>query len=194
MEEEPVKSMEEPVKSLYGTTPEHCEKMIDRSLASNKKVQFLRDAMEKAGCPLGRKFFKSIVCDKAAAGGFLEGQGIVVCSNAVILQDEVDQTLTHELIHAYDSCRAANLEWFDCAHMACSEIRAGNLSGDCHYRREVLRGHYDICKRHQECIRRRTTLSLLNNPGCISQKHIESSIDRVWNTCYKDTKPFDKVP
>ncbi|XP_029129482.1 uncharacterized protein LOC109809790 isoform X1 [Cajanus cajan] len=63
-------------------------------------------------------------------------------------QDDVDQVLKHELIHAFDDCRAANLDWTKCAHHACSEIRAGHLSGDCHFKRELfklaslkIRGH-----------------------------------------------------
>lgn len=38
------------------------------------------------------------------------------------MQDEVDQVVIHELIHAYDDCRAANLDWANCAHHACSEV------------------------------------------------------------------------
>jgi inner membrane protease ATP23 len=37
-------------------------------------------------------------------------------------QDDVNQVVIHELIHAYDDCRAANLDWADCAHHACSEV------------------------------------------------------------------------
>ena len=36
----------------------------------------------------------------------------------------------HELIHAYDDCRAANLDWANCAHHACSEVR---VSCDGHF-------------------------------------------------------------
>lgn len=39
------------------------------------------------------------------------------------MQDEVNQVVIHELIHAYDECRAANLDWANCAHHACSEVR-----------------------------------------------------------------------
>jgi inner membrane protease ATP23 len=39
-------------------------------------------------------------------------------------------TLTHELVHAYDHCRAY-VDWTNCVHHACSEVRAANLSGDC---------------------------------------------------------------
>ena len=96
------------------------------------------------------------------------------------IQDEVNQVVTHELIHAFDDCRAGNLDWANCAHHACSEvcvsvmeslnplivcvcifffffkmkeyasivymkqIRAGHLSGDCHYKREFLRGYMKI--------------------------------------------------
>ena len=47
----------------------------------------------------------------------------------LFLQDEVSHALTHELVHAYDHCRAVNLDWTNCQHHACSEIRAAALSG-----------------------------------------------------------------
>jgi len=37
-------------------------------------------------------------------------------------QDEINQVLIHELIHAYDDCRAKNMDWKNCAHHACSEV------------------------------------------------------------------------
>ncbi|KAI5063403.1 hypothetical protein GOP47_0022299 [Adiantum capillus-veneris] len=189
--------MEEAVKSLYGTTVEHCEEMIDHSLAQNIKVKFLLESHEKAGCPIVRKFFKAVNCGEgmAAAGGYQEKKGITVCSNRIILQDEVDQTLIHELIHSYDQCRAKNVDWTNCAHHACSEIRAGNLSGDCHFKRELLRGYFEICKHHQSCVRRRVMKSLALNPYCPkSALEKERVMDEVWDICYKDTKPFDRVP
>lgn len=48
---------------------------------------------------------------------------IVVCCNEMESQDDVDQVLKHELIHVFDDCRAANLDWTKCAHQACSEVR-----------------------------------------------------------------------
>ena len=48
---------------------------------------------------------------------------VVVCSNHVSAQEEVNHTLTHELIHAFDHCRAADLDWRNCEHHACSEVR-----------------------------------------------------------------------
>ena len=45
----------------------------------------------------------------------------------------------------------------------------------------------------QDCVRRRATKSVSLNPFC-SGAAVKDSIDKVWDTCYKDTKPFDKVP
>lgn len=114
---------------------------------------------------------------------------IMVCSNHMNVQDEVNQVVIHELIHVYDDCRASNLDWANCAHHACSEvstimpayciiiyfvgwvsqviqsfsqfnmkqIRAGHLSGDCHYKRELLRGFMKI-RGHEQV----SSLSFLN--------------------------------
>ncbi|XP_020980830.1 mitochondrial inner membrane protease ATP23 isoform X2 [Arachis duranensis] len=130
-----------------GITVEECQGMIQRSLKS-PVVRFLREHLEKAGCGVGDNFFKAVNCETQTAGGYTQGKGIVLCSNQISSEDEVNQVLIHELIHAFDDCRAANLDWSNCAHHACSEIRAGHLSGDCHFKRELLRGFMGI-RRHE---------------------------------------------
>ncbi|KAF2308423.1 hypothetical protein GH714_009512 [Hevea brasiliensis] len=131
-------------------TVEECQDMIRRSLRTSK-VKFLKEHLEKAGCGVGDNFIKAVNCDKNISGGYVRGEGIIVCSNQMNIQDEVNQVVIHELIHAYDDCRAANLDWATCAHHACSEIRAGHLSGDCHYKRELLRGYVKI-KGHEQIL------------------------------------------
>ncbi|XP_016552652.1 mitochondrial inner membrane protease ATP23 isoform X2 [Capsicum annuum] len=126
-----------------GSTVQECQDMIRRSLRT-PMVKFLKEHLEKSGCRIGDNFIKAIHCDKKVSGGYVRGHGIIVCSNYMNIQDEVNQVVIHELIHAYDDCRAANLDWANCAHHACSEIRAGHLSGDCHYKRELLRGYLKI--------------------------------------------------
>ncbi|XP_059669484.1 mitochondrial inner membrane protease ATP23-like, partial [Cornus florida] len=107
-------------------------------------VKLLKEHLEKSGCSIGDKFIKPVHCDKHISGGYVRAEGIVVCSNHMNIQDEVNKVVIYELIHAYDDCRAANLDCYNCAHRACSEIRAGHLSGDCHYKRELLRGFVKI--------------------------------------------------
>ena len=48
---------------------------------------------------------------------------VKVCSNNLKIQDSVNQVVIRELIHAFDDCRGANLDWTDCAHHACTEVR-----------------------------------------------------------------------
>ncbi|KVH92826.1 mitochondrial inner membrane protease atp23 [Cynara cardunculus var. scolymus] len=175
-----------------GMTVAECENMIQRSLRT-PMVKFLKEHLEKGGCNIASNFIKAINCDQRMSGGYVRGEGIVVCSNYMNIQDEVNQVVIHELIHAYDDCRAANLDWTNCAHHACSEIRAGHLSGDCHYKRELLRGFVKLRGHEQDCVRRRVMKSLANNPYC-SEAAAKDAMEAVWDTCYNDTKPFDRAP
>ncbi|OAY25620.1 mitochondrial inner membrane protease ATP23 [Manihot esculenta] len=175
-----------------GLTVEECQDMIRRSLET-QKVKFLKEHLEKAGCGIGDNFINAVNCDKNISGGYVRGEGIMVCSNHMNVQDEVNQVVMHELIHAYDDCRAANLDWANCAHHACSEIRAGHLSGDCHYKRELLRGYMKIRGHEQECVRRRVMKSVIANPYC-SEAAAKDAMEAVWDVCYNDTKPFDRAP
>uniref|UniRef100_A0A161ZVG6 Mitochondrial inner membrane protease ATP23 n=1 Tax=Daucus carota subsp. sativus TaxID=79200 RepID=A0A161ZVG6_DAUCS len=199
-----------------GMGVKECENMIP------PMVKFLREQMGKTGCNIGDNFIKAVDCENSVAGGYISGEGIVVCSNRLTMQDEVNQVVIHELIHAYDDCRSANLDWANCAHHACSEIRAGHLSGDCHYKREFLRGFMKIRGHEQnpgvridssdclwkfvsitgavvsaapmaECIKRRVMKSLVNNPNC-PEPAAKDAMEAVWDTCYNDTQPFDRAP
>ncbi|WCJ26250.1 Mitochondrial inner membrane protease atp23 [Euphorbia peplus] len=174
-------------------TPEEGVHWLRRSLR-NPMVKFLREHLQKAGCGVGDDFFKVVKCDSKIGGGYVPGEGIIVCANQLTYEDEVQQVIIHELIHAYDQCRAANLNWSDCAHQACSEIRANNLSGDCHFKRELLRSHMKQYRGHgQECVKRRVTQSVMSNPNC-SETAAKDAIEAVWDLCYNDTAPFDRVP
>ncbi|XP_047975236.1 mitochondrial inner membrane protease ATP23 homolog isoform X3 [Salvia hispanica] len=123
---------------------QQCQDIIQKNIKKNSKVKFLIENLEKSGCRIGRHFIRAVNCDQPAAGGFARAYGIEICSNYLHMEDEVVQAMIHELIHAYDDCRVANLRWSDSNHQACSEIRANHLSGDCHYVREILRGHLQL--------------------------------------------------
>jgi Zn-dependent peptidase ImmA (M78 family) len=47
---------------------------------------------------------------------------IVLCQNHIANQEWMDRTLAHELLHAFDHCRA-KVDWSNCEHHACSEVR-----------------------------------------------------------------------
>ncbi|URE27358.1 Peptidase M76 family [Musa troglodytarum] len=202
-----------------GMSHKECVDGINKSL-EHPTVKFLREKMEKAGCPVWPRLLTAITCKgQSSAGGYSSGRGgflllhvfckfqkytidkgtlrlvlsITICCNHMTFQDEINQVIIHELIHAYDDCRAKNMEWTNCAHHACSEIRANHLSGDCHYKRELLRGFLKIRGHGQECVRRRALKSVQNNPYC-SAVAAKDAIEAVWDICYNDTSPFDRAP
>ncbi|XP_040952824.1 mitochondrial inner membrane protease ATP23-like [Gossypium hirsutum] len=85
------------------------------------------------------------------------------------------------------------LDLRNCAHQACIGIRANHLSGDCHYKRELLRDFMKIRGHEQECMRRKVMGSLSVNPFC-SETAAKDAMETVWDICYNDTKPFDRAP
>lgn len=46
---------------------------------------------------------------------------IVLCENNIYSQGHMNDTLTHELVHTYDYCRA-HLDWNNLDHLACTEV------------------------------------------------------------------------
>lgn len=116
-----------------------------------------------------------------------------MCGNGLKSWDQFETVLTHELIHAYDHCRAevdpANVE-----HHACLEVRAANLSGDCSFKREALRGELDIGAHQPKCVKRRAIMSILANPGIESVEHARKVVDSIYDRCAADTEPFGSVP
>jgi inner membrane protease ATP23 len=142
---------------------------------------------------VGEGFIRVERCDMDVGGGFRAQDGVVICHNHLAAQEEINHALTHELIHAYDHCRAQNLDWTDCKHHACSEIRAASLSGDCKWRLEAMRGHFGLRGQHQKCVRRRAQLSVAMNPYCGGAK-AAAAVDKVFDSCFADTAPFDRRP
>lgn len=42
-------------------------------------------------------------------------------------------------------------------------------------------------------MRRRATLSVAGHPNCKDQAEAEKAVNEVWDSCIKDTRPFDEV-
>ena len=96
-------------------------------------IRFLLEKLEESGCAIDKRFFHVEECHKQVVGGFVPGKGISLCYNQIQTRTEMENMLAHELIHAYDDCARRNMNWMDLKHHACSEVRAANLSGDCHW-------------------------------------------------------------
>lgn len=113
-------------------------------------------------------------------------QLIVVCQNSLLDKSDLESTLAHELIHSYDDC-TTQLSPTSCLHMACTEIRASSLSGECGMLREIRRGNWSFTKGHQKCVKRRAALSLKMRPSCAAEA--DRWVEEAWESCFADTAP-----
>ncbi len=51
---------------------------------------------------------------------------VILCRNHLMSKSDVETTMTHELIHAYDYCRSkGTLDFSDCQSHACTEVGQG---------------------------------------------------------------------
>ena len=107
------------------------------------------------------------------------------------------EVITHELIHAYDDARAI-YDYENPEHVACSEIRASNLSGECKFFREAQRTmvtksifSLPYVKHQPVCVRRRALLSMKLRE--FDDEVAEKAVNKVWNTCYNDIEPFKRA-
>jgi len=182
-----------------------CNKYLTKAVKGGL-VKYMLDSMSSSGCPIDdtSMFIKCIPCSVPTHGamyydvdestGELNGNiGIAMCENKIGSQKEFNTVLTHELIHAYDHCRANVNYHRNPYHHACTEIRAANLSGDCTFLNELRRGNFRLTNHHNECVKRRAIISVASNPSA-GPEYAEQYVNQVWNQCIKDTKPFGSIP
>uniref|UniRef100_A0A480ZRY1 Mitochondrial inner membrane protease ATP23 n=1 Tax=Sus scrofa TaxID=9823 RepID=A0A480ZRY1_PIG len=133
-------------------------------------------------------------CNGNVSGGFdASVSQIVLCQNNIRNQAHMNRVVTHELIHAFDHCRA-HVDWFtNIRHLACSEVRAANLSGDCSLLNEIFRLHFGLKQHHQTCVRDRAILSILAVRN-ISREVAQKAVDEVFESCFNDHEPFGRIP
>lgn len=155
--------------------------------------------IEARGCSLAAE---PVVCENMfeglpVAGAYDAARRVVVMNPAVpdkyLNQSEWTRGITHELIHAYDTCRAV-VDPADCRHIACTEVRAANLSGDCDFGVELSRRPLSMTMEgwagaQQQCVQRRAALSLQIHEQCVAQD-VGATVASVWTPCYADVEPF----
>lgn len=54
-------------------------------------------------------------------GGFSPEHGILLCANEMRDKKHLEDTLSHEMVHAWDHLRW-KVDWADLRHAACSEV------------------------------------------------------------------------
>ncbi|KAF2075620.1 hypothetical protein CYY_003088 [Polysphondylium violaceum] len=166
-----------------------CKDNVLKVLKESPVLKYIIKDMVRLGClpPI----IKCAPCKEESFGYFEPEEGIVICDNIQNFPQNIRNTVVHEMVHAYDMCKV-KLDTFNCQHLACTEIRAANLSGDCKWEMELIRGQSSIFNHLKECTKRRAVGSLQTNPLCrdIAQK----SVDLAWDKCNVDYSPFQTIP
>lgn len=111
-----------------------CVERLETAITSHNHIKKVLNEIENLGCQLPADFFVCRTCDFEMTGGFLlpgkdsktYNPKIILCENKQIDKRMFQNTVLHELIHAYDICRA-KIDWNNCKHYACTEIRASSL-------------------------------------------------------------------
>ncbi|XP_065058754.1 mitochondrial inner membrane protease ATP23 homolog [Rhopilema esculentum] len=171
-----------------------CMQRAEKSCRSDPYVKFMIQAMEKLGCNfILEKHVTCEPCGDKVNGGFdPERKQVVMCENNISSQTVMNQVMTHELIHAFDVCRV-RYEKDNLRHLACTEIRAANLSGDCFMSREMSRFKFGWKAHQQKCVKERAVKSIL----CVrdvSEEEANQIVESVFEPCFKDTEPFERIP
>ncbi|KAI1435767.1 peptidase M76 family-domain-containing protein [Xylaria sp. CBS 124048] len=182
-----------------------CEKWRDYALQHSPTVVFLRQQIEALN---GRIDASNVVCARCPtrltedgevhlqSGGFDPRAGILICANQISSRGHMEDTLAHEMVHAWDHLRwkVDHVGDKDLRHAACTEIRASMLSGECRWSKEALtRRNFTLTQQFQDCVRSRAIQSLLARPRCKDDVQATKVVNQVWDSCFSDTRPFDEV-
>ncbi|KAF1982687.1 mitochondrial inner membrane protease Atp23 [Aulographum hederae CBS 113979] len=170
-----------------------CEKHLTYLFNYSPVVRFMRDEIKKLGTDVNPTNVRCKRCTTRQTGGFDLHYGILLCANELQTRGQIEDTVTHEMVHLYDNLRF-KFNDLDLKHHACTEIRASTLSGECRFAREFFkRGQTTITQQLQECVRRRATLSMRNRSSVRDDVHAAQLVNEVWDSCFNDTRPFDEI-
>uniref|UniRef100_A0A3B4EAJ8 Mitochondrial inner membrane protease ATP23 n=1 Tax=Pygocentrus nattereri TaxID=42514 RepID=A0A3B4EAJ8_PYGNA len=130
-------------------------------------------AMKNSGWCVQIQLLPSLTASK----GFLRKKHllqIVLCQNNIHQQAHVNRAVTHELIHAFDHCRAL-VDWFsNFKRLACSEVR-----------RDAAVAVFNLgLKQHHQ------VKSSCTSPHPLQEKVVGEEFD----SCFSEHTPFGCIP
>ncbi|XP_005096260.1 mitochondrial inner membrane protease ATP23 homolog [Aplysia californica] len=171
-----------------------CITNVRSCMQSNPMVKLMVGALESHGCPVNMERHVSCeTCLEKVSGGFdPKSMQVVVCQNNVNTRDVCCNVLAHELLHAFDFCRA-KVDFENLRHLACTEIRAANMN-HCSLAAAFATGDMtplNIKERHQLCVKNKALQSIMLVRN-VSQFDAMLVVDEVFDKCYNDTEPYGR--
>ena len=97
------------ISSLFKKLPpkDHAasQSLVNKVFAESIYVKWMLDALEKSGCPFPKERVKCEECPMMGAYDWVTKE-ILICGNHVRTEKDLINVLTHEMVHAFDDCRA----------------------------------------------------------------------------------------
>lgn len=90
-------------------------------------VRFLRNEIYNLGGDLGPWNVRCKMCTGKQRGGFDKEYGILLCANIDTTHKKLEETMAHEMVHAYDALRW-KFDELNMKHAACTEVCTMNIS------------------------------------------------------------------
>lgn len=158
-------------------------------------VRLLYSALKKNGCPF--KLSRHVSCEPCLPvvnGGYdPQSNQVVICENNATSKPMCCSVLAHEMIHAFDFCRA-KLDFKNIEHVACTEVRAAALM-HCSFKTALaqsLASPIHVKQRHRDCVKVKALSSVVAVRN-VSVEEATAVVEKVFDKCYADLEPFGRI-
>ncbi|CAO3632467.1 unnamed protein product [Mucor hiemalis] len=163
-------------------TEQHCTNELDQLLKSSPKVAILLKGIQTLNKDALRRGITCRPCmgtNQESRMGYYDGtyKRVVLCCDHIRSKKDLEDTLVHELTHAFDSLRKGKFKSI-CHLIACGEIRASAL-GQC--------ANIKSDSKRNQCIFTDAVNSTEIHCGI---EVAEKVVKEVFQTCVNDQTPF----
>ncbi len=98
-----------------------CARHRDHLLQKSPVVRFLREQINELGQDINSTNVRCKRCTTRQSGGFDSEYGILLCANQLRNRGHVEDTMAHEMVHAWDHLRF-KVDRGNLRHAACTEV------------------------------------------------------------------------
>ena len=181
-------------ESALERSKQACERKVMDVVNRSDELRLLIGAMRKYGCNFN--IARHVVCERCSrcVGGFdPDTKQIVVCLGATFSKSKIMSILMHEMIHMFDYCRF-KFDFNNLEHIACSEIRASNITY-CSISDRINHrgpGKFDFKQTHQYCVKDVAFGSVKSYSPETSDEDLWKIVNKVFPYCYNDLEPFGR--
>nr|CAG4643473.1 EOG090X0CKN [Ilyocryptus agilis] len=173
----------------------NCERNVYKCFQDSPLVKLMYSALKSSGCEIDlRRHIACEVCDVKVSGGYdPKLNQIVVCQNVARSSGVIQGVLAHEMVHMFDACRH-QLDFKDVHHLACTEIRAANLT-HCSFLSAMAQGDasfFRIRQQHAECVKTKAKFSIMAVRSELTEEEARKAVDKVFAKCYQDLEPVGR--